>query len=305
MSRANGSKGWFLFDVFSFNTVQTVLEKQRDSSQIHGMYSWIRQIPLVGALVLAGGLAFGTDRSALAETVFDAPFDPASCGERLNRLYDGDFEQFWAFVLRHGYSGVPEYGWSVPEKDGETAEDWRIRAQQCVLEVERANQRDDNADTRYALGYFLWFATPSMGFGDEVNGAPGIRERGYNMLRETAQRGHEDATEALIQVYMELVRLTDQQLALAGKNGTEVKLPSWWPNRDRVILVLDRMAKSGYATAYLAISAIYSERALLVGSTGHDHNGNAVSGPDPRLIDASRAYRQAWQDRVTRPDHGS
>lgn len=259
----------------------------------------------LGALALVVGLSITGGTSLRAESVFDAPFDPSGCGERLNRLYDGDFEQFWAFVLRHGYSGVPEYGWSVPEQDGESPEDWRTRAQHCVLEVERANQRDASAETRFSLGYFLWFATPSMGFEDEANGGPGVRERGYNMLRDVAQEGHERASEALIQVYMELVRLTDQRMALAGKNGTELKLPSWWPNRDRVILVLDRMAKSGHPSAYLAIAAIYSDRALLVGATGHDHNGNSVSGPDPRLIDASKAYRKAWQDRVARPDHGS
>lgn len=259
------------------------------------MYSCIRHARAFGVLFILTGLLL-SGASTRAESVFEAPLDPANCGERLNRLYDGDFEQFWAFVLRQGYSGVPEYAWSTPEREGETPEDWRQRARQCLLEVERANQRDDRIEMRVAVGYFLWFGTTSLGFDKEPDGTPGIRERGYRMLRQAMTDGSDRALEAIIQVHLEMVQLGDQRMALAGKKGVPARLPAWWPERERLLLSLDRLAKSGHPSAYLAISAIYSERALLASATGHDHNGRPVSGPDPRLIEASKAYRKAWEN---------
>lgn len=249
----------------------------------------------LGASVLLTGLML-VGSPAWADTVFEAPLDPATCGDRLNRLYDGDFEQFWTFVFRQGYSGVPEYAWSTPERAGESPEDWKRRARQCLLEVERANQRDDRIEMRYSVGYFLWFGTTSMGFDKEPDGSPGVRERGYRMLRQAMTDGSDQALEAIIQVHLEMVQLGDQRMALAGKKGVQARLPEWWPERDRLLVSLDRLAKSGHPSAYLAISAIYSERALLASATGHDHNGRPVSGPDPRLIEASKAYRKAWED---------
>lgn len=258
------------------------------------MYYSIRHPLALGALICLAGLllAGGPVR---AQSVFEAPLDPATCGDRLNRLYDGDFEQFWSFVLRQGYSGVPEYAWSTPERAGESPEDWKVRAWQCLLEVERANQRDDRLEMRYAVGYFLWFGTKSQGFDKQPDGTPGIRERGYRMLRQAMTDGSDPALEAIIQVHLEIVQLGDQRMALAGKKGVPARLPEWWPERDQLLVSLDRLAKSGHPSAFLAISAIYSERALLASATGHDHNGRPVSGPDPRLIEASKAYRKAWE----------
>jgi len=249
------------------------------------------------AAFFALALAYGAGGvSASAETVFDAPLDPAYCGERLNRLYDADFSHFWNYIATQGYTGAPEYAWSTPEKPGENPEDWRERAYQCLLEVERANRRDDTLEIQYALGYFLWFSTSSMGFEKEADGSPGVRERGYTMLRTASENGLADATETLIQVYLEMVQSADQRVAYAARQGKSVTLPDWWPERDRIILHLDKAAKSGYTSAYLAISSIYSERALLVGATGHDHNGRPATEPDPRLISAAMAYRKAWED---------
>ena len=255
---------------------------------------------LVG-MILAGALLLFT-RPAVSESVFEAPFEPAQCGERLNRLYDGDFEQFWNYILRQGYTGAPEFAWSTPELAGETLEAWRKRAYQCVLEVERANHHDDRAEIQYAVGYFLWFGTTSLGYEKEPDGQPGVRERGYRLLSQTAADGFRPAMETNIQVHLEMVQSVDQRIAYAARAGKTVTLPDWWPDRDRLILSLDRAAKSGFSSAYLAISSIYSERALLVGATGHDHNGNPATSPDPRLISAPKAYRKAWEDNRTAPD---
>ncbi|MDF1748901.1 MAG: hypothetical protein P1V34_08520, partial [Alphaproteobacteria bacterium] len=251
-------------------------------------------------MTLAGGGIFSV-RPAVAETIFEAPFDPAHCGERLNRLYDGDFDQFWNYIMRQGYTGAPEFAWSTPELPGESPEEWRKRAYQCMLEVERANQRDDRPEVRYAVGYFLWFGTVSLGYEKESDGSPGMRERGYRLLSQTATDGYKPAMETLIQVHLEMVQSVDQRIAYAARAGKTISLPDWWPARDRIILALDRAAKSGYSTAYLAISSIYSERALLVGATGHDHNGKPATAPDPRLIAAAKAYRKAWEDTRSGP----
>lgn len=246
--------------------------------------------------LLAAASAFGT-ASARAESVFESPLDPGTCGERLMLLYDGDFDQFWNYVSTQGFSGVPEYAWSTPDLPGETPEEWRKRALQCMLEVERANQLDDTPEVKYALGYFLWFGTASVGFDKEADGSPGIRERGYNLLRDASAAGNRQATNALIQAYVQIVQLGDRQMAYGGRSGNPVTLPNWWPERNAILISLDHLAKSGYTDAYLAISAVYSERALLVVETHHDHNGNRATTPDPRLIEASRAYRKAWEDR--------
>lgn len=249
------------------------------------------------ALAALGLFLVADSGPSRAETIFDAPFDPATCGDRLNRLYDGNFDQFWNYIQRQGYTGAAEYAWSAPERDGETAEEWRKRARQCLLEVERANQRDDTVAMRHALGYFLWFGTSSSGFAKEPDGSPGVRERGYRMLHSAATEGNEKAAEAMIQVYLEMVQLADQKVAYAARNGAaNPDIPDWWPPRDKVLTALDRMAKTRYPSAFLAISSIYSERALLPGATGHDHNGNQTSEADPRLVEASRAYRKAWLD---------
>ncbi|HBM12089.1 MAG TPA: hypothetical protein DD390_05290 [Rhodospirillaceae bacterium] len=254
----------------------------------------------LAGMILVGAL-FLFARPALSESVFEAPFEPAKCGERLNRLYDGDFDQFWNYVLRQGYTGVSEFAWSTPEMPGESSEEWRVRAYQCVLEVERANHHDDRPEIQYALGYFLWFGTTSLGYDKEPDGKPGIRERGYRLLSETAADGYKPAKETIIQVHLEMVQSVDQRIAYAARAGKTVTLPDWWPDRDRLILSLDRAAKSGFSSAYLAISSIYSERALLVGATGHDHNGNPATSPDPRLISAAKAYRKAWEENRTAP----
>ncbi|NMM45891.1 hypothetical protein HH303_15445 [Rhodospirillaceae bacterium KN72] len=237
---------------------------------------------------------------AEGEGVFSSPVDPKACGERLNTMISGDFAPFWSFVDRHGYSGVTDYVSSVPELPGESSEDWGKRSLQCVLEVERSNKRSDTVETRLALGYLLWFGTANRGCecGDAEDGGPDARERGYTMMRSAADDGYDPAIEALIQVYMEMATTEDRLHAYAGRLGKEPEdIPDWWPKSDRLLLALDRMAKTGHASAYLAISAIYSERALLVGATGHDHLGNPAKSPDPRLIEASKAYRKVWEEK--------
>lgn len=232
---------------------------------------------------------------ARAETVFDAPFDPADCGERLIALYDGRFDVYWNFVRQQGYTGVPEFAWSAPQQPDESNADWQARALQCLLEVERANRRDESVGNRYALGHFLWFGTTSLGFEKTADGSPGVRERGYRYLRSAAEDGDRGAVHALIQAHMEMVQLIDQRFAYAGKADTEARIPDWWPERDAMLRSLDQLAKSGYPEAYLAVAAIFSERALLARTTGHDHQGRAVRAPDPRLEEAAEAYRAAYE----------
>jgi len=249
-------------------------------------------------LVMALGLAGTGDTRAWAEeSVFDPPLNPATCGDRLNRLYDGDFTQFWTYVDRHGTVGIVDFAWSAPEREDESFEDWRVRAYDCVLEVERANHLDETAEMAYALGHFMWFAMSAVGFDEVDTTGPGVRERAYRRLRNAAAAGSEPARESLIQVHLDMVRLADQRVAYAARNGTQATLPDWWPQRDEILLSLDRMAKSGYDAGFLAIATIYSDRALLVTSIGFDHNGQAADEPDARLIEASRAYRQVWEER--------
>ncbi|MEQ8443818.1 MAG: hypothetical protein RIM33_07040 [Alphaproteobacteria bacterium] len=256
-------------------------------------------LPLAAlAFVIVASLGGRNGGQAWAEeSVFDPPLNPATCGDRLNRLYDGDFTQFWTYVERHGFTAVVDFAWATPERDGESFEDWRVRAYDCVLEVERANHLDETAEMAYALGYFMWFATASIGFNDDDIGGPDVRERAYRRLRNAASAGSDPAREALIQVHLDMVRMADQRVAYAARNQTEASLPDWWPPRDQILQSLDRMAKSGYDSGFLAIATIYSDRALLVTSTGFDHNGQAASEPDARLIEASRAYRQVWEER--------
>lgn len=256
-------------------------------------------IALAGLAMLA--FAGAASLRAEGEGVFSAPVDPKACGERLNTMISGDFAPFWTFVEGHGFSGVIDYVSSVPELPGESSEEWGERSLQCLLEVERSNKRSNTVETRLALGYLLWFGTANRGCecGDAEDGGPDARERGYIMLRSAADDGYEPAIEALIQVYMEMATTEDRLYAYAGRLGKAPDIPDWWPKADRLLLALDRMAKTGHASAYLAISAIYSERALLVGATGHDHLGNPAKAADPRLIDASKAYRKVWEEKKT------
>ena len=248
-------------------------------------------------LIGIGALPVAAVSHAQQGTVFEAPFDPGFCGDRLLRVYDGDFEQFWNFLRQQGFAAVPEFVWSVPAKGNEGPEDWRARALQCVLEIERANLTDDSVETRYAAGYMLWFGTPSVGFDREADGAPGVRQRAYQMLMDVARDGSQEARVALVQVYVEMVRVADRRHAYGGKSRTEPTIPDWFPSSDRILVSLDRYAKSGaLPQAYLAIATIYSERAQLAASVGYDHAGRPVTEPDPRLEAAATAYRQAWRD---------
>ena len=254
----------------------------------------------LGILFAALGIGFSPiSATAYAQqgTVFEAPFDPGYCGDQLMRLYDGDFERFWNFERQQGFAAVPEFVWSVPVRGAETAEDWRARAYQCVLEIERANLTDDSVETRYSTGYLLWFGTPSIGFDKEPDGAPGIRERAYMMLMGAARDGSQEARVALLQVYVEMVRVIDRQNAFAGKSGATPTIPNWFPTSERVLVSLDRYAKTGVIPeAYLAVATIYSERYQLAASLGYDHVGRAVTAPDPRLEKAAEAYRKVWRD---------
>lgn len=232
-----------------------------------------------------------------ADNVFNAPFDPAYCGARLNRVYDGDFSQFWNFLQQQGFAAVPEFTWSVDNLPGETPEDWRGRALQCVLEIERANLSDEALVTRYSTGFMLWFGTPSVGFDREFDGGPGVRQRAYTMLLDAARDGSREASAALVQVYVEMVRVADRRRAYGSKAGSAPEIPDWFPSTDQILSDLDQQAKSGQMpSAYLAIATIYDDRAQLAELAGHDHEGRAVSGPDPRLIAAAQAYRKAWRD---------
>lgn len=261
--------------------------------------AWLNPFRAARALALPVTIATGILAVSLVargqDNVFSAPMDPANCGERLIHLYDGDFSAFWNFIDQQGYSGAPEFAWSAPERDGESPEDWSIRAYECLIEVERANRTDDSVETRYAVGYFLWFGTQSLGFETDDSGEAGVRERAYRLLREVAEEGYAPAREALIQAHLTMVRLADQRVAMAASRGTIVEMPGWWPERSSLLLWLDRMAKTDHPSAFLAISTIYSERALLPGSTGRDHNGNPATEPDPKLIEAAKAYREAWR----------
>jgi hypothetical protein len=261
--------------------------------------AWIgsfRAAGVLGLLVaIAAGAVVAWGQDAERDNVFSAPMDPANCGERLIHLYDGDFSGFWNFIDQQGYSGAPEFAWSAPERDGETPDDWRTRAYECLIEVERANRTDDSVETRFAVGYFLWFGTQSLGFETEASGEAGVRERAYRLLRGVADEGYRPAREALIQAHLTMVRLADQRVAMAASRGDIAELPGWWPRTGDILIWLDRMAKTDYPSAFLAISTIYSERALLPGSTGRDHNGHEATEPDPKLIEAAKAYREAWR----------
>lgn len=257
-------------------------------------------IGLVALFCFAG--AVSPPAAADMGTVFEAPFDPAHCGERLNRLYDGEFESFWNFIGQQGFAAAPEFIWSVPILKNEAPKAWQDRARECVIEIERANQRDDRVETRYAVGYALWFGTPTLRLDREEDGTPSLRERAFRMVQEAAKAGSRPAIEALTQIYVEMVRITDRRRAYGGKTNTAPTIPKWFPPPERILAALDRQAKSGgLPRAFLAIALIYSERRQLADSVGYDHQGRAVSEPDPRLRGVIQAYERAWRDGLAPP----
>lgn len=251
----------------------------------------------LGAVVCCVLLALYPVRDAVGNPA-PAPkgFDPTSCGERHQRLFSGDFEQFWTYVELHGWNGVSEFAWSVPQGANESDANWRERARQCFLEVERRNPAKGDPKKLYTLGYFLWHGGVAFGFDREANKRPGVRERGYRMLLTSRKKGFDKAFEALIGVHYDMIRAIDTA-ALRGKQGARpsegpvgARVPEWWPKAERLLQDLETTGAKGYGGAYLSLATIYRERWLTSKYFGIDHLGHVVDAPDPALKVAFERY---------------
>jgi hypothetical protein len=256
---------------------------------------------LVALLLLAAGgvLSAGPARAEGEPPPAPEGFDATRCGERHQRLFSGDFDQFWSYAERHGWNGVGEFAWSVPQGADESDEAWRARAKQCFLEVERRNLAWTDAEGLYTVGYFLWHGGVVFGFERDPVRQPGVRERGYRKLLRARQLGFEKASVALIGVHYTMVRAIDTTvLRGARKNGVEPSpVPGWWPPAKRLLQDLNAMGAMGLASAFLSLSAIYRERWLMAEYFGVDHYGRKVSEPDPALLKASEVYA-GWYETV-------
>lgn len=227
-------------------------------------------------------------------------FEPARCGERHLRLFEGDFDQFWSYVERHGWGGVGEFAWSVPQAETEPEAEWRARAKECFLEVERRNHHRTEPVGLYTLGYFLWHGGVVFGFERDPEKQPGVRERGYRMLLKARQVGFEKAAYALVGVHFSMIRAIDTAaLRHSRAQGAEhpPPPPDWWPSNDRLLQDLNAMGSRGIAAAYLSLSAIYRERWLMAEYFGVDHLGRKVEHPDPALKRAYETYDH-WYETV-------
>ncbi|MBP5858876.1 hypothetical protein KAJ83_17790 [Marivibrio halodurans] len=225
-----------------------------------------------------------------------ADFQPEKCGERHLRLFDGNFDQFWSYAERHGWTGVGEFAWSVPHPEGEADAVWRARAKQCFLEVERRNMGRSDVVSLYTLGYFLWHGGTAFGFERDPAKQPGVRERGYRMLLRARQMGYEKASLALVGVHYSMVRALDTAALRRMRDGTDPSpTPEWWPSTDRLLEDLNAMGAKGLAGAFLSLSSIYRERWLMAEYFHIDHKGEPVRGPDPDLLKASNVYTH-WYD---------
>lgn len=258
-----------------------------------------------GALLLAAGIGLPSASPQgqeggimLVKAPPPAPedFDPDRCGERHLRLFKGDFDQFWAYAERHGWTGVGEFAWSVPQGPTEPDDDWRARAKQCFLEVERRNRHRTDVVDFYSLGYFLWHGGTVFGFERDPEKQPGVRERGYRMLLSARQRGYDKAALALVGVHYTMVRAVDTAVLRRMRDGTDPSpTPNWWPTTARLLEDLNAMGAMRIAGAYLSLASIYRERWLMAEYFGIDHEGNAVDEPDPELKKAANIYTH-WYD---------
>jgi len=224
-------------------------------------------------------------------------FNPKLCGERHQRLFASDFDQFWGYAERHGWNGVGEFAWSVPHPPEENDADWRARAKQCFLEVERRNRSWTTPEGLYTLGYFLWHGGVVFGFERDLKKQPGVRERGYRKLLRARQLGFESASIALIGVHYTMVRAIDTAVLRGARDGSgeASPVPPWWPPTTRLLQDLNTMGAFGLPGAYLSLSAIYRERWLMAQYFGVDHTGRPVEAPDPALQNAALIYTHWYE----------